>query len=162
MAFKLFKEKYHKLNRENLANAISVYAKRINTAPGIDSVNVHEVIILSKVLKLNVFFSKSTLCDKTYFSMNITTYVEDIRMAEYAFDLCSSSHPSPHDFHTKWGCRNVEIIHYMPNQFIDLMNNWSKEIVSEYEKEHNEVLRKKEDSAKRNHDKEESILSKYR
>ena len=50
----------------------------------------------------------------------------------------------------------------MPNQFIDLMNKWSKQIVSDFDEKRNKKKEEKESNKKKKYDKEESILNKYR
>ena len=53
-------------------------------------------------------------------------------------------------------------MHYIPNQFIDLMNKWSKQIVSDFDENRGKKKEEKELNKKKKYDNEESILSKYR
>ena len=50
----------------------------------------------------------------------------------------------------------------MPNQFIDLMNEWSSQIVSEFDEKMNKKKEVATLNQKRKNDNEESILNKYR
>lgn len=98
-------------------------------------------------------------CYLNYFILKISTYVDKIKMATYQFQLDIENNE---ELYRRWDCEEKEIFHYMPNQFIDLMNEWSKQIVSEFDEKRN---KKKEVTAlnkKRKYDNEESILNKYR
>lgn len=98
-------------------------------------------------------------CYLNYFMMIISTHVDGIKMATYNFKLDIKDN---HELYREWECEKKEIFHYMPNQFIDLMNKWSREIVSEFDEKRNEKKRLTTLKQKEKYDNEENILNKYR
>jgi hypothetical protein len=157
----LFGKKYHILNRGLLAEAISIYSKNINFERTNGIRHINETICLNDVLEIKIpyihyYYGKYYA---HYYSMLVKTYVEGILMAEYDFHLDIDSNS---ELYREWECEDKEIFHYMPNQFIDLMNDWSKQIVSDFNKERDAANQKKEDSKKRKYEREESVLAKYR
>ena len=165
------KEKYHTLDRGLLAEAISIYSKKINLEkmkytkkngyPS-DSIQLGDHLII-KVDSVWYTTSSGTFmgfyCYLNYFILKISTYVDGIKMATYQFQLDIKNNE---ELYRKWNCEKKEIIHYMPNQFIDLMNEWSKQIVSEFDKERNKKKEENELNKKRKYDNEENILNKYK
>ena len=80
-------------------------------------------------------------------------------MATYQFQLDIENNE---ELYRRWDCEEKEIFHYMPNQFIDLMNEWSNQIVSEFDEKMNKKKEVATLNQKRKYDNEESILNKYR
>ena len=165
------KEKYHTLDRGLLAEAISIYSDKIdleemkyskkNSYPS-DSIQLDEHL---KIKIDSVWHTSSSdtfmgfYCYLNYFILKISTYVDGIKMATYQFQL-NIKHDD--ELYRRWNCEEKEILHYMPNQFIDLMNKWSKQIVSDFDEKRNKKKEEKESNKKKKYDKEESILNKYR
>lgn len=165
------KEKYYLLDRGLLAEAISIYSDKINLEKmKCAKVNYYpkDFIRLDEHLIIKVdsvwhtdnfgtcfgFYYRSN-----YFVLKISTYVDGIKMATYDFELDIKNN---NEMYRRWECKEKEIFHCMPNQFIDLMNEWSKQIVSEFDEKRN---KKKEVSVlnkKKKYDNEENVLSKYR
>lgn len=152
------KIKYHTLDRGLLAEAISIssqpgfFAEREKT--------INETITLNDVLEIKIPVVHYHWGEYAhYYSMLVMTYVEGIKMAEYRFHLDIRDNK---ELYRRWECRDKVILHYMPNQFIDLMNEWSRQVVAEYERQQAEIKQKKEDAKKRIHDREEDVLKKYR
>ena len=98
-------------------------------------------------------------CYLNYFVLKISTYVDEIKMATYQFELNIKNND---ELYRRWDCEKKEILHYMPNQFIDLMNKWSKQIVLDFDEKRSKKKEEKESNKKKKYDKEESILNKYR
>ena len=165
------KEKYHTLDRGLLAEAISIYSDKIDlekmkyaekdSYPS-DSIQLDKHL----TIKIDSVWHTSDsgmfmgiYCYLNYFILKISTYVDEIKMATYQFQLDIENNE---ELYRRWDCEEKEIFHYMPNQFIDLMNEWSNQIVSEFD----EKMNKKKEVAilnkKRKYDNEESILNKYR
>ena len=156
-----FKKRYHTLNRGLFAEAISIYSKQINLSEVKGREYIDEIISLNDVLKVKVnyvsYHYQSNFVD--CYRLDVATYVEDIQMAKYNFRLDVSSNK---ELYREWECREKEIIHYMPNQFIDLMNDWSRRVVSEHNKKEEAKERAKEYAKRRKYNREEDVLSKYR
>ena len=98
-------------------------------------------------------------CYLNYFILKISTYVDEIKMATYQFQLDIENNE---ELYRRWDCEEKEIFHCMPNQFIDLMNEWSNQIVSEFDEKINKKKEEKESNKKKKYNSEESILNKYR
>lgn len=165
------KEKYHTLDRGLLAEAISIYSDEIdleemkyskkNSYPS-DSIQLNEHL----KIKIDSAWHTSDsgifmgfYCYLNYFVLQISTYVDKIKMATYNFQLDIKNND---ELYRRWNCEEKNIIHYMPNQFIDLMNEWSNKIVSEFDENRNKKKEKEESNSKKKYDSEESILSKYK
>ena len=158
--FKKKKEKYHTLDRGLLAEAISIYLGSILFDNRQTVKHIHKIIQLNDVLKIEI--SCIGYWHSSYshsYSMNVHTYVENIPMADYRFRLDISENK---EIYRRWKCSELKIMHYMPNQFIDLMNSWSRKIVSEFDEKRNNANKQKELSKRMKYDEEESILNKYR
>lgn len=165
------KEKYHTLDRGLLAEAISIYSDKIDLEKmkyaGKNSY-LSDSIRLNDHLTIKVDSAWHTgdsgvfmgfYCYLNYFILNISTYVDGIKMATYGFQLDIKDNE---ELYRRWECNEKEILHCMPNQFIDLMNEWSRQIVSEFDEKRNKKKEENELSKKKKYDNEESILNKYR
>ena len=165
------KEKYHTLDRGLLAEAISIYSDEIdleemkyskkNSYPS-DSIQLDEHL----KIKIDSAWHTSDsgvfmgfYCYLNYFILKISTYVDEIKMATYQFQLDIENNK---ELYRRWDCEEKEIFHCTPNQFIDLMNEWSNQIVSEFDENRNKKKGEEELKRKKKYDSEESILSKYR
>lgn len=162
MFFGKKKEKCHTLDRGLLAEAISIYSKKIslNRIDWGKFESINDVISLDDVLDIKILYVDHHWGNYAHcYSMGVETYVEGIKMASYRFRLDVRYDK---ELYRRWECTKKEIIHYMPNQFIDLMNDWSKQVVSEFDAKRNAQKNEQECSKKKKYDNEESILSKYR
>lgn len=165
------KEKPHILDRGLLAEAITIYSDKIdlekmkyskkNNYPE-DSIKLDEHLIIKidsawHTMDSGVFMGFYYFLD--YFILKISTYVDGIKMATYQFQLDIKDNK---ELYRRWECDEMEILHYMPNQFIDLMNEWSRHVVSGFDNERNLNRNMSELNKKKEYDNEESVLSKYR
>ena len=153
-----FRKKYHTLDRGLLAEALSIYSGKITFDRQYHTIN--ETISLNDVLRIKIHLISYHHGEYAHFyHMIVSTYVEDIKMAEYRFDLDLDANK---ELYRRWECKEKEIMHYMPNKFIDLMNEWSKKIVSDFKEEQNRIKQKRENSRQKKYNREEDILKKYR
>lgn len=154
------KEKYHTLDRGLLAEAITIYSDKIDLRPTNKMQWIYEVIHLNDILEIRIPYIHHHLgAYAHYYSMNVETYVEGIQMAKYSFELDMSFSIEKY---RKWTCEEKDIMHYMPNQFIDLMNEWSNKVVSEFTIKQKKIEHEKREFMKSIYDEEESVLDKYR
>lgn len=166
------KEKPHILDRGLLAEAITIYSDKIDLSDMKRENKKHQypedTICLNEHLTVKVDSAWYTsdnswfmgcYCVLDYFSLNISTYVDGIKMASYKFCLDMKSND---EMYRRWECEEKEIVHYMPNQFIDFMNEWSNSIVLAFKERQNKENRKKEAIRQKRYSEEESILDKYR
>ena len=165
------KEKYHTLDRGLLAEAISIYSDKIDlekmkyaekdSYPS-DSIQLdkHLTIKIDSVWHTgDSGMFMGFYCYLNYFILKISTYVDEIKMATYQFQLDIENNE---ELYRRWDCEEKEIFHCMPNQFIDLMNEWSNQIVSEVDENRNKKKEKEGLNSKKKYDSEEGILNKYR
>jgi len=159
--FKKKKAKYHKLDRGLLAEAITIYSNNIDLKSVCNCVShVNEAIRLNDVLVLKIPYLHHHLGAYSHFySMEVKTYVEGIQMAEYQFELDMGLDSR---IYRRWDCSNKKIIHYMPNQFIDLMNDWSNKVVTEFHTKQTQKMSAQEKAAQQVYSNEEKVLDKYR
>lgn len=165
------KEKYHTLDRGLLAEAISIYSDKIDLEEmKYSKKNSYQSdsIQLDEHLKIKIDSAWHTRDSGmfmgfyyylNYFILKISTYIDEIKMATYQFKLDIENNE---ELYRRWDCEEKEILHYIPNQFIDLMNKWSKQIVSDFDENRGKKKEEKELNKKKKYDNEESILSKYR
>ena len=76
------------------------------------------------------FFKSSQTDYPSSYSLMLETYVDNIHMADYQFKIYIDV-PSWRDFNEEWECKKLNIIHEMPEQFIELMNTWSSQVLEE-------------------------------
>lgn len=163
------KKKYHILDRGLLAEAISIYSDKINLEKeqySKKNIYPEDTIRLNNHLTIKITnFWHTNSFDivfgyyLNYFVLNISTYVDGIKMAAYQFELNIKNNE---ELYRKWECKEKEIVHYMPNQFIDLMNEWSKQIVSKFEQDRIKIEKEEKLNKKTQYDREESMLNTYR
>lgn len=164
------KEKPHILDRGLLAEAITIYSNKI------DLIDMkwkkkeypEDTICLNEHLTIKVdsawytydaswFLGIYTVID--YFILKISTYVDGIKMASYQFQLDIENNK---ELYRRWECEEKNIIHYMPNQFINLMNEWSNHIVSEFNEKRDKERTESETNKMEKYNNEETVLNKYR
>ena len=132
------KEKPHILDRGLLAEAID---KKEKYPEDTISLNEHLTIkVESAWYSYDASWFGGFFIVIDYFMLKISTYVDDIKMADYEFQLDIKNNK---ELYRRWECKEKTIIHYMPNQFIDLINEWSKSIVSEFDEKRNKENKKK-------------------
>lgn len=164
------KEKPHILDRELLAEAITICSNKIDLKKmkySKEKEYPKDTIELNEHLKVKIdsvwyeydadwFMGLFVVLD--YFILQISTYVDGIKMASYEFEL-NIEHND--ELYRKWRCKEKKIIHYMPNQFIDLINDWSKEIVFKFDNERNKRKMLSELNEIEKYNIEETLLNKY-
>lgn len=164
------KEKPHILDRGLLAEAITIYSNKIDLLDMKWKKKEYpeDTICLNEHLTIKVdsawytydaswFLGFYTIID--YFILKISTYVDGIKMASYQFQLDIKDNK---ELYRRWECEEKNIIHYMPNQFIDMMNEWSKSIVSEFNEKRDKKKVESEVSKMEKYNNEETVLNKYR
>jgi len=179
---KLFhkKQKPSVLNRGRLAEAVSIAfnkidleemrytKKRLDCFHLLGTKNDENMISLNDHLKIEInnayyTYDASLFCNSfivlDYYCLNISTYVDDIKMANYRFELDIHHNEN---LYREWECKESNIVHAMPNQFIDLMNEWSENITSKMHEQIQEENNKKQLDKQKRYDDEEEILEKYR
>lgn len=161
------KLQYHELNRSRFAMALILISKELRedletgkTRSTSDTINIK----VSDNIKVKIDYAchpsgySKEFCCSTYVEapQNKESLTQDIKMAQYEFRSYNA------DIRQPWRCSSAKIIHKMPNQFIDQMNDWSLKIVSAYEAEHQQRLTAKQEKEQAQYDKEEAYLSMFR
>ena len=80
-------------------------------------------------------------------------------MSSYHFKLDTTENK---EFYREWECKKEEINHCMPNQFIDVMNEWSKKIICSFEDKRNIEKNERDRKRREKYNNEEKILNQYR
>lgn len=155
----------HTLDRGLLAEAISICSDKISSALkkiSPDSYcSVGETICLNEILKIEVM-ALSYVSYSRQFKLYFRTYVKNIEMAEYCciLDLWEKMY-DPERFR-RWDRCTEEIFHTMPDRFVKLMNDWSRQSVSKFDKKRRRRNNRAEEEKKEVWNREEAVLNRYR
>lgn len=171
---RLFKKKIipRILNRGLLAEAITIYSQEINLENYLRSMSKkypQDTIHLNEHLTITIddiwhHYDVTPgiiagIISIDCFHMSVSTHVDGIKMASYEFTLDIDV---DHELYREWDCEKCDIIHRMPNQFVDLMNRWSKHTASTFNQRRKQKKLEFDLSMKEVYNREESILNKYR
>lgn len=142
-----------KLNREQFAEAVGFHLKDIPLISSKSStLNIEKTTFeIDEHLTIEAWWF-----DNSEF-LHIVTYIDEIEMANYLF-----VHTSNIDSKYSWICREAKIIHYMPNQFIELMNNWSENFILDFKEKQDKIEKINEKIKKKKYDDEEEILKNFK
>lgn len=156
---------YAVLNRSHFAK--SLFVETMKNQPyalermygDIDIKDGHEYKI-NDILKVKV---KYIFNYKETVTMRFETYLENVLMASYCAKIYRGCQDwiTENDF-TFHGYNDVEIIHIMPNQSIHLMNDWSRSKLGPFFHKRKQEQDMKKQKEREQHEKEESIIKKYR
>lgn len=103
----------------------------------------------------NLSIFMGTYCYLHYYSMSVSTYIDNIKVNNYDFQLDMKRNKN---FWRCWELKDKKIIHRLPNEIIKKINDWSEEVVRQKHKELKAIKEKKEEKNKHKLKSEEEKL----